>query len=264
MIINEVGFVEKWLAKRQVPDHMGIKTWLKYLIKYFYQSCIGMSLKEYKNTIIRTMDKFNVSPAIYQEWKYGDWIYNRCGNARKGKFPTELRRPKEVVITKPEMDLINSANNERERKFLFTLYVLAKIIPNPSGWVNCSLNELFKLANLSVPAKDRGWFMGNIDRQGLLDYDHTLRTYGNKVRLIDGEPEIIITDFENLGRQYIILTKPEWKMCKVCGKLIKKTSNVGRPLLYCKDCAEKIRKQQNILSVQKSRELSDFVGKNPS
>lgn len=258
MIIDEVGFVEKWLAKKRVPDHMSIKTWLKYLIKYYYQPCLKMPLKEYKETIINTMREFIVSPAVYQDWKFGDWIYNRCGNARKGKFPVELRNPREVVITKPEMELINSANTEKERKFLFTLYVLAKLNFNPTGWVNCSLNELFKWANISVRAKDRGWFMGNIDRQGLLDYDHTLRTYGNKVQLIDGEPEVIVTDFENFGRQYIVFTKPGWNMCRVCGKLVKKSSNVGRPLLYCKECADEIRKEQNIKSVYKLRNLSKF------
>ena len=72
-----------------------------------------------------------------------------------------------------------------------------------------------------------------------------MRTNGNKVELIDGEPEIIITTFDNLGRQYIALTKPGWYICQNCGKLVKGSIGPGRPAKYCKVCAEVIKKIQD-------------------
>lgn len=243
IITNEVLFVEEYLAKQALPPKMGVKRWLNYLMRYYYESCKDMSTKEYANVVIKAMEKFKISPVLYSEWQYGNWIRSQCGKIKKGTLPSTLLNCSEVVITKPEMDLINSANTEREQKVLFTFYVLAKIRSNPTGWVNYSLKDIFEKANVSIPAKDRAYFLGNIDRQGLLNYDHTMRTNGNKVELIDGEPEVVITDFNNLGRQYIALTKPGWYICQNCGKLVKRKSEHDYSSKYCKSCAEIINRE---------------------
>ena len=255
IIIDEVKFIEDQIDRNEFPKNMSIKRWLKYLVKYYYDHCKDMTVKKYADTVLEVMDRFDLPKKIYQKYDYAKWVQSQCSNARKGKLQVELRNPKEVIITKSEMERIESAETEQQRKFLFTLYVLAKVQIKQTGWVNYPVPELFKLANIGVPADQRAYFLGNIDRQGLLDFDRTARTYGNKVELIDGEPGVVVTRFEDLGKQYVLFTKPEWFMCQNCGKLIKKNSNMGRPLKYCKECADKIHNRQKKESVYKSRDL---------
>ena len=241
IIINERKYVEDILHTNIKPETVGVKRLLLYIAKYHYSDWKDLSVSQYSKNVLQRIKDFHLSPAYYQEYKYANYVKNICTKLKKEKIPTQLRDIKNVIISKPEMNLIQSAQNEKEQKVLFTLYVLAKINHNSNGWVNYSTADIFKAANVVMKKWDRESMIGNMGREGLLSYSRSTKNSAIKVDFIEGEPEVEISSFEKIGNQYIVLYKPGWIMCRKCGRLIKKHGNNQK---YCYKCSDEIEAEK--------------------
>ena len=140
---------------------------------------------------------------------------------------------------------------------LFTLFVLAKVNGNNSGWVNNEIKDIFQLANITATIKERASMIYKLYKAGLIGQSQKIDNLSLKVELGQNDELVVLTidSFENIGNQYISNFKHGWKMCECCGKLFKIKSKTCPPK-YCKTCAYDIKlKQVNECKLRKNNNL---------
>ena len=178
----------------------------------------------------------------FYEEKYFKIIYRNIASAKKYKF----RSVDPVVITKSEIDKIASLNDIRKEKIAFVLLAIAKYYNNVSSENNnrmyISISDLFKLARVSIPCKERASYLHFAYQEGIL-VEHTfVGTNLKVVAFVDDDSEAVIKlgedDYKELAYSYLNYKSGGYKHCKGCGKLFKMHKNSpGR--LYCKECGQK-------------------------
>lgn len=178
----------------------------------------------------------------FYEEKYFQTIYRNISSAKKYKF----RSVAPVKITRTEIDKIVGLNDIRKEKIAFVLLAVAKYYNNVSSDNNnrmyISMSDLFKLARVAIPCKERAGYLHFAYKEGIL-FEHTFVGTNLKiVDFVDDDSEVVIelgeSDYKELAYVYLNYKNGGYKHCKGCGKLFKmhKTSP-GR--LYCKECGQK-------------------------
>lgn len=200
---------------------------------------LGMKKEDNYDSILAYMTK-NCND-FYEE-KYFKIIYRNIASAKKYKF----RSVDLVVITKSEMDKIVSLNDIRKEKIAFVLLAVAKYYNNVSSDNNnrmyISMSDLFKLARVAIPCKERATYMHFAYQEGLLVEHMFVGTNLKVVGFVDDSSETVLElgedDYKELAYAYLNYKNGGYKHCKGCGKLFKMHKNSpGR--LYCKDCGQK-------------------------
>lgn len=243
IVFNERKRIENIINNRDKKEIKNIYSLIKALIKYYYPQFENKTWREYQSFIISELDKFQFDASEYDEWKYADYIKRICKKALSGDFNIYLREFNYVEITEGEMEIIAKAENNKQKKLLFTLYVLAKLYPYGSGWVNYRDSEIFKLANVHLNIEDRDYLIHDLYTLGLLQLNHIVGKSGLKVELVENSPAACkVTRADHFGNQYMLYEKNhEWIMCERCGRLVKRRSPNQK---YCKKCADQIQKEQ--------------------
>lgn len=178
----------------------------------------------------------------FYEEKYFKIIYRNISSAKKYKF----RSVSPVKITQTEMNKIVGLNDIRKEKIAFVLLAVAKYYNNVSSDNNnrmyMSMSDLFKLARVAIPCKERAGYLHFAYQEGLL-VEHTLVGTNLKVvGFVDDDSGTVIElgedDYKELAYAYLNYKNGGYKHCKGCGKLFKMHKNSpGR--LYCKECGQK-------------------------
>lgn len=243
VIFNEKEYIEKIINEHNPLIKHSKKTLINYFVKYYYEEYKDKSLDDYVRVILDTMNSFGFPEIDYREFMFHKDIRKLCKKALKQEINTELRQLEYVEITEAEMTIIAKGNNDRERKLLFTLYVLAKVYRYHSGWVNYPPTEIFKLANISLNFEDRFLLIHKLYKAKLIELNHTIDKDGYKVELHEDSPVAIkVSVNHDFGNQYLAFVRDGWKICEGedCMKLIKIHAPNQR---YCKKCYEKIQKE---------------------
>ena len=253
VIFNEYEYVKHIIEKHNPNEKIGIRRLIKLIVRYCYPECKDLSTKEYVNRVLEIINTFNFKIYQYQEYQHYDFIKRLCKKAQKHEFNVELRDINSVDITEAEMEIIAKGKTDSERKVLFTLYVLAKIYSYHSGWVNYSLTDIYKLADVYMTRQNKLFLLHDLYEAGLIEFNHIIDKWGLKVNLIEDSPTAVTVSIpEHFGRQYIEKTKPGWKMCEAdgCYRLFKKKAPNQK---YCRKCAEEIDRQKAVQRMQKIR-----------
>lgn len=200
---------------------------------------LGMKKEDNYDAILAYMTK-NCSD-FYEE-QYFKIIYRNISSAKKYKF----RNVSPVKITRAEIDKIVGLNDIRKEKIAFALLAVAKYYNNVSSDNNnrmyISMSDLFKLARVSIPCKERAGYLHFAYQEGIL-LEHTfVGTNLKVVGFIDDDSEAVIElgedDYKELAYAYLNYKNGGYKHCKGCGRLFKMhKSSPGR--LYCKECGQK-------------------------
>ena len=147
----------------------------------------------------------------------------------------------DVVITESEMAHIKRVNGKLLQRLLFTLICLAKygnsINPNNRNWVNQPSKTIFSLANISVTTKRQALMINDLWQKGLIAYSHVVDNVNLNVTVIDdeSEPAVRVSDFRNIGNQYMMLSGEGYFQCQECGLVVKRTGNNQK---RCKACSD--------------------------
>lgn len=164
-----------------------------------------------------------------------------------------------INITKPEMDKIDSLEGKQIKRLAFTLLCLAKywemIIPNIDGWVNNKDNEIMSLANINTSIKRQGLMYRKLFEADMIRFSKKIDNTNVKVCFAeDGEVVMRVTDFRNLGYQYLKYHGEPYFECKNCGLTTKynNPSNTGGQK-YCNNCAYEKYIQNSVNAVMKHR-----------
>lgn len=164
-----------------------------------------------------------------------------------------------VKITKSELKTISGIGNPNKERVMFTILCLAKfgIARNPqsNGWVNTDSKEIFKMARVSCKAKERELYIGDLCDRGLLELPKRNDNVSLRVTFIDdGEEELFISDFREIGYEYLKYKGENFIRCAECEILTRGNKNGTKR--YCKDCAAYTpQKSKTIICVDCGKEI---------
>lgn len=211
---------------------------IRDLARYNYH-ILGMKKEDNYDAILSYMMK-NCND-FYEE-NYFKVIYRNIASAKKYKF----RNVAPVKITKTEMGKIIGLNDIRKEKIAFVLLAVAKYYNNVSSDNNnrmyISMTDLFKLARVAIPCKERASYLHFAYQDGILIEHMFVGTNLKIVGFVDDASEIAIElgedDYKELAYTYLNYKNGGYKHCKNCGRLFKMNKNAPARL-YCKECGQK-------------------------
>ena len=211
---------------------------IRELARYNYH-VLGMKKEDNYDAILAYMSK---NCTDFYEEKYFKIIYRNIASAKKYKF----RDVKPVRITKREIEKILSFNDIRKEKISFVLLATAKYYNNVSDDNNnrmyMSMSDLFKLARVAIPCKERAGYLHFAYENGIL-VEHTFVGTNLKiVGFIDDDGEVAMElgedDYKELAYTYLNYKCGGYRKCRGCGKLFK-VHKKSHTQLYCKECGHK-------------------------
>lgn len=165
-----------------------------------------------------------------------------------------------IDITDKEVAVIKTLPTQQLKRLAFTLLCLAKywdkVIPNGDHWINSKDSYIMKLANINTSIKRQSYLLRFLNEQGLIQFSRVVDNTNMRVLFIeDGATEIRVSDFRNLGYQYMMYEGGPYFKCENCGLTSRYTNTVkGTHRMYCVDCAVEIATKQRVNSVMRRRE----------
>lgn len=155
-----------------------------------------------------------------------------------------------VWITKNEIDTIKSIQDNVLERLAFSLLCIAKFLnvrnEKNNDWVNFDDSEIFKAANISISAFNKGIKLNMLRELRLIEYAKRIDNLNIHVLFVekdDDEKVLFINDFRNLGNEWRLYCGENYIRCTDCGKLIRKTSKNKK---YCTDCIKENPYYENI------------------
>jgi hypothetical protein len=166
-----------------------------------------------------------------------------------------------IIVTVPEMEKIDSLESRQIRRLAFTLLCLSKYwdAVNSRGdhWVNSEQREIMKMANINTSLKRQSLMYGALRKLDMVEFSRKVDNTNVRVTFAEGgEPALKITDFRNLGFQYLRYHGEPYFECQNCGIVTKRVGGAnsrGRPQKYCKDCANEVAVKQRVDWVMRMR-----------
>lgn len=236
VVLNERDYVER-LLEQCVIDGKPVET-LARISRYY------TSLSYKKSDIRRMLELFllKCDPNI-NIVKWQDTI----DKAMKWAAKYQLINIEDVPITQDELDICDGLPGAQVKRLMFTLICLAKygnlVNEKNYGWVNKPDKDIFRMANVVTSTKRQSLMLNDLRELGLIRFSRKVDNININVRCIDnnGKPILHITDFRNLGYQYLRYCGEPYFECCQCGLVIKRASNVHK---YCHDCAAEINRQK--------------------
>lgn len=188
-------------------------------------------------------------------WKWSEALDKAVIRAKR--FPSV--NIDSIDISKAEMEKIDALEGKQIKRLAFTLLCLAKywgkIRPDNDCWVNSKDSEIMSLANINTSIKRQSLMYQTLRDAGMIQFSK--RVDNTNVRVCfaeDGELALRITDFRNLGYQYLMHHGEPYFECENCGitTKIRDPANKRRQK-YCAECAAQMRIKQNVESVMRGR-----------
>ena len=166
-----------------------------------------------------------------------------------------------IKIRQSELDYISSFNDIKKEKLLFCYLAIAKFMDmsrdNPSHWENEKDSVVFKMARVTIPAKERDYYIydmihGKPKAAIYLNYknDDTSKRIDY---ISDDKNDPVVLELDESNYYELAYTYLNWKndggfkQCKNCGKLFRVKNNpIGKNVknryeqanesLYCRKC----------------------------
>jgi hypothetical protein len=250
IVLNE----HEW-AKEQIDNNsLGVKPFETFCRVARYYLDEGDTKREVR----KKLDKFLLlcDPAASLP-KWSNTLDNALTRATKSKA-VDIDY---IVITKPEMNLIDGLKGRQIQRLAFTLLCLAKYwdIVNSYGdhWVNNKDSDIMRMANINTSIKRQSMMYHTLNELGLIKFTKNIDNTNVRVQFItDGDECLRVSDYRNLGYQYLMYHGEPYYVCQNCGITVKeknKAKTSGRKPKYCSECAIEIHMRQTINSVMRRR-----------
>ena len=246
IVLNEREWAENMILARQLGKKP-IET-LSRVARYYCQ-IEGYSKKAVRNKIEEFL--IQCDPGVILV-KWGD-ILDRITKTAD-KYP--LIQVDGVDVTEAELDVIKSLNGKQLQRLAFTLLCVAKYWnlaqPNNNDWVNTSDKDIMKMANVSTSVQRQSLMLHDMNKADIIGFSKRVDSLNLQVKFIENKSpvKLHITDFRNLGSQYLMFCGESYFQCENCGITIKKRSNVQK---YCPDCAAEMYIRKSVESVMRKR-----------
>ena len=164
----------------------------------------------------------------------------------------------EILVTKPEMEKIDALPGKQLRRLAFTLLCISKYLYTVSEstnyWVNTPDNEIMKMANINTSIKRQSSMFGQLKDAGMIRFSKQIDNLSVQVLFAEaGDVALRVTDFRNLGYQYMKYHGEPYFECANCGITTKITNpenkNSSWKQKYCSSCAVEVATRQRVNSV---------------
>ena len=238
-ILNEKEYIRNIIASGVKPDNISNGYLITLIAKYYFDK--DKSQDDLIDIVKKKMLDFNIEG--YQEYRYANKIKKACIELYDLESDKLFRELEYVPIYEKELKVVESLPNDRQKKFMFTLYAIARYM-NCEGWINKKdskgLSEVFKLANTTLSSDKKNELLHELYSNGYIHFGKKVNNLNIRVELSDEDDIVIykIKEFENIGNQYIGNFKKGYKQCKCCGKKIK---IIGKNTTYCEKCSKEKR-----------------------
>lgn len=235
-ILNEENYIKNIIISNEIPTELTMSYLITLLAKYYFDK--KNDSKDLIGKVKEQLLEFNIEN--YQEYKWHNKIKKVCEDLYDLKKTSTFKKLEYIPIYQKEINLISSLPNDRQKKFMFTLFAVARYMDS-NGWINkkdiTGLSEIFKLANVTLTLDKKKEMLHELYANGYINFGKKVDNLNIQVKLSNEDDDIVykITDFANIGNQYIGNFKKGYKQCKCCGKKIKYTNNKK---MYCEKCAE--------------------------
>lgn len=213
-----------------------------------------------KNEVRKMLDVFLIQcepTASVPQW--ADTIDAALSRALK----YEAINIKSIDVTKPEMDRIDALSGRQIKRLAFTLLCLAKywdiVGKNAEHWVNSKDSDIMRMANIKESIRRQSLMFHRLNAADMIRFSKKVDNTNVKVNFVSpGETVMSITDFRNLGYQYLKYHGEPYFECRNCGITTKyknpKSNKSMWQQKYCAACAVEIDTQQRVNSVMRLRQ----------
>lgn len=250
IVLNEHYYAEQAIQTRSLGKKPSET--LSRVARYYIDSCDSAN----KKTIRSKLDLFLLqcdSTASIPKWS------KMLDFATDWAFKHEAIQIDSIIITKPEMDKIDSLDGKQIRRLAFVLLCLSKywniVNSQNDNWVNSKDNEIMAFANINTSIRRQCAMYATLRDTGLIQFSKKVDNTNVRVCFAeDGEVAMTITDLRNLGYQYLKYHGEPYFECTNCGITVKIDEPTrGRKQKYCKECAVEIKTKQNVNAVMRHR-----------
>lgn len=259
-ILNEKEYIRDLLASGKKPDNVSNGYLIVLIAKYYFDK------EKNPNALIDIVKKKMLAFDIdnYQEYRYANKIQKVCKDLCESNPDNPFRELEYVPIYKEELKVVESLPNDRQKKFVFTLFAIARYM-NCDGWINKKdskgLSEVFKLANVTLTADKRNELLHDLYSNGYISFGKKVNNLNIRINLGEDDDEIVykVKEFNNIGNQYIGNFKKGYRQCaNGCGRNFK-ASSTGRPRQYCSKCAKLFEAENAVKRKRKQRETENVT-----
>lgn len=242
IVMNERKYAESVLSGGNVDSGRNKLYTIGVVAKYYH--AIGYNNREMKVAVGNLIkEKFPTASDKCTD----SWVKKSLEIAKR--YP--LYEIDEIVITKPEIALINSLHSERFidrnlKKFAFTLLCFAKF-EGMKGvkecWVNTEWKQIFAAAGIKGMTVDKQCSMiYELYSSGYIDLNSKIKSHGIKVLGVRyGDTEIVVNNINECGYVFEEYNGKKFVKCEKCGAMVPKTN--GR-VKYCHNCAVEIDREK--------------------
>lgn len=174
-----------------------------------------------------------------------------------------IKRPaiviNEIKLNKPEIETIDAIKGTQAQRLAFTVLCLSKYWDvcrhDNNHWISNKHSDIMNMANIRASVKKQGNLFRQLEQDGLLKFPARIDSISMQILYAEeGDTELIINDFRNLGYQYLMYKGGDFFKCEECGIITKvKNPGVGRKPKYCSTCAPKVRTRQNVNAAMRSK-----------
>ena len=250
IVLNEHYYAEQAIQTRSLGKKPSET--LSRVARYYIDSCDSAN----KKTIRSKLDLFLLqcdSTASIPKWS------KMLDFATDWAFKHEAIQIDSIIITKPEMDKIDSLDGKQIRRLAFVLLCLSKywniVNSQNDNWVNSKDNEIMAFANINTSIRRQCAMYATLRDTGLIQFSKKVDNTNVRVCFAeDGDVAMTITDLRNLGYQYLKYHGEPYFECTNCGITVKIDEPArGRKQKYCKECAVEIKTKQNVNAVMRHR-----------
>ena len=236
IIMNEYTYAENLLNKQDLKAcDLGDKpsSTLNLLARYYRE--IGKNDDEIKELLSDFLNRCLKDK--YKESKWIDSIFYQVVKSKK----YNLKKVDNVIVTKSEMEIIQSVKGKSRQKVLFTLLVLAKyynaVSDKNKNWTNLEYKKIFKLANVQLSIQNQALLINDLYNCGFVNVSKNVGKPNIQVNFVDNESDgvLTITRLKDLGKEYLMFCGEDYIRCQKCGSIIKNYKNNNK---YCKVCGK--------------------------
>jgi len=236
IILNEHEYAIERLQTGTPGENVFVT--LQILAKYYHWKC-NYGPTKIEKSLIQFLN------AAYPEYHVKKWQWEQTVerlSRRACKY--QLCEASEIWVTENELKTIRAIPDDADYKYqklAFTYLVLAKFYnlrrPNNNSWVNTEVREVFNMANVKVSDSERYMMLGRLDRLGITEDPKRNDNLSSRVTFVDDESEKVlsISDFRDLGCEYLMFLGKGYIRCVGCGRIVKDNRNHTKK--YCDVCA---------------------------
>ena len=234
--MNEYTYAENLLNKQDLKTcDLGDKpsSTLNLLARYYRE--IGKNDDEIKELLSDFLNRCLKDK--YKESKWIDSIFYQVIKSKK----YNLKKVDNVIVTKSEMEIIQSVKGKSRQKVLFTLLILAKyynaVSDKNKNWTNLEYKKIFKLANVQLSIQNQALLINDLYNCGFVNVSKNVGKPNIQVNFVDNESDTVltITRLKDLGKEYLMFCGEDYIRCQKCGTLVKNYKNTNK---YCKTCGQ--------------------------